>query len=179
MKLVTKILIIFSLSIVNAYSACDFKVELGVKRKAFESLELTGPPLPLEYEDFDVYGILADDICPDQKLKEVAIEYKFLKDELVAINLIALNDDRNLVSESLIMMNYFKKNFGNFETPDNPRSYTGYEVIDKNNEFYVYGRIVNDDGIIDEQIYISNPELDTKLMDYMRNIEEEQLKAKE
>jgi hypothetical protein len=103
MKLVTKILIIFSLSIVHAYSACDFKVELGVKRKAFESLELTGPPLPLEYEDFDVYGILADDICPDQKLKEVAIEYKFLKDELVAINLIALNDDRNLVSESLIM----------------------------------------------------------------------------
>ena len=105
MKLITKILIIFSLSIVHAYSACDFKVELGVKRKAFESLELTGPPLPLEYEDFDVYGILADDVCPDQKLKEVAIEYKFLKDELVAINLIALNDDRNLVSESLIMMN--------------------------------------------------------------------------
>ena len=142
-------------------------------------MELTGPPLPLEYEDFDVYGILADDVCPDQKLKEVAIEYKFLKDELVAINLIALNDDRNLVSESLIMMNYFKKNFGNFATPDNPRSYTGYEVIDKNNEFYVYGRIVNDDGIIDEQIYISNPELDTKLMDYMRNIEEQQFKAEQ
>jgi hypothetical protein len=52
-------------------------------------------------------------------------------------------------------------------------------VIDKNNEFYVYGRIPNDDGIMDEQIYISNPELDTKLMDYMRNIEEQQFKAEQ
>ena len=61
MKLITQILIIFSLSIVHAYAACDFKLILGDKgRKAFESLELTGPPLPLEYEDFDVYGILAE-----------------------------------------------------------------------------------------------------------------------
>ena len=29
------------------------------------------------------------------------------------------------------MMNYFKKNYGNFETPDNPRAFSGFEVIDK------------------------------------------------
>ena len=179
MKLFIKILIIFALSFSYSYSACNFKVELGVKRDSFESLNFTGPPLPLEYENFDIYGILADDICPDQNLNDVAIEYKFLNDELVAINMIALNDDRNIVSESLIMMNYFKKNYGNFETPDNPRAFSGFEVIDKNNKFYVYQRIPNDDGIINEQIYISSPELDTKLMEYMQNLEEQQLKEQQ
>ena len=38
---------------------------------------------------------------------------------------------------------------------------------------------INDDGIINEQIYISSPELDTKLMEYMQNLEEQQLKEQQ
>ena len=41
MKLFIKILIIFTLSFSYSYSACNFKVELGVKRDTFESLNFT------------------------------------------------------------------------------------------------------------------------------------------
>ena len=110
MKLITKIILILTLSITYSYSACNFKVELGTKRAAFEAKEIVGAPLPGEYGNLDFYGILAEDICPEQNLKDIAIEYKFLNDELIAINLIALNDETNSVSEKLTLMNYMKKN---------------------------------------------------------------------
>ena len=39
------------------------------------------------------------------------------------------------------------------------------------NKFIVYQRIPNDQGGIDEQIYISTPKLDEKLMKYMQDME--------
>tara|TARA_B100000989_G_scaffold166873_1_gene124780 strand:+ start:877 stop:1416 length:540 start_codon:yes stop_codon:yes gene_type:complete len=179
MKIIIKSVLIFSLSIVYSYSACNFKVKLGTKKADFEKLEITGPSLPSEYENFNFYGVLADDICPSENLKEVAVEYKFLNDELVAINLIALNDYRNQVSEKLTLMNYFKRNYDDFETPNNPQSYIGVEVVEKVNEFIVYQRLLNEDATIDEQIYISNPEQDNKLMEYVKNLEEQQLKEEQ
>ena len=90
MKLITKIILILILSITYSYSACNFKAELGIKRAEFESKEIVGAPLPLEYPNLDFYGILAEDICPEQNLKDIAIEYKFLNDELIANPLSAL-----------------------------------------------------------------------------------------
>ena len=40
------------------------------------------------------------------------------------------------------------------------------EVIEKINLFIVYQRLTGDDGIKDEQIYISTPELDEKLVKF-------------
>ena len=60
---------------------------------------------------------------------------KFLNDELIAINLVALNDETNSVSEKLTLMNYIKKSFGQFDTTQNPKSFTGYEIVDKSNKF--------------------------------------------
>ena len=179
MKIIIKSILIFSLSIVYSYSACDFKVKLGTKKAVFEKLEITGPPLPSEYENFYIYGVLAEDVCPSEKLDDIAIEYKFLNDELIAINLIALNDYTNKVSEKLTLMNYVKKNYGDFDTSNNPKSYIGFEVIEKVNEFVIYQRLLNDDATIDEQIYISNPEQDNKFMEYVKNLEEQQLKEEE
>ena len=50
----------------------------------------------MEYPELDVYPVLANDVCPNQRLNDVGIEYRFLNDELVAINFVAIND-RNLV----------------------------------------------------------------------------------
>ena len=144
--------------------------------KPFESKEIFGAPLPLEFGNLNFYGILAEDICPEQNLKDIAIEYKFLNDELIAINLVALNDETNAVSEKLTLMNYMKKSFGQFDTTQNPRSYTGYEIVEKPNKFIVYQRIPNDQGVIDEQIYISTPKLDEKLMKFMQDMEMQVMK---
>ena len=179
MKIIIKSILIFSLSIVYSYSACNFKAKLGTKKADFEKLELTGPPLPSEYENFYIYGVLAEDVCPSENLDDVAIEYKFLNDELIAINLIALNDYTNQVSEKLTLMNYVKRNYGDFDTSNNPKSYIGFEVIEKVNEFIIYQRLINDDATIDEQIYISNPEQDNKFMEYVKNLEEQQLKEEQ
>ena len=179
MNIIIKSILIFSLSIVYSYSACDFKAKLGTKKAVFEKLEITGPPLPSEYENFYIYGVLAEDVCPSEKLDDIAIEYKFLNDELIAINLIALNDYTNQVSEKLTLMNYVKKNYGDFDTSNNPKSYIGFEVIEKVNEFIIYQRLLNDDATIDEQIYISNPEQDNKFMEYVKNLEEQQLKEEQ
>jgi hypothetical protein len=179
MNIIIKSILILSLSIVYSYSACDFKAKLGTKKAVFEKLEITGPPLPSEYENFYIYGVLAEDVCPSEKLDDIAIEYKFLNDELVAINLIALNDYTNQVSEKLTLMNYVKKNYGDFDTSNNPKSYIGFEVIEKVNEFIIYQRLLNDDATIDEQIYISNPEQDNKFMEYVKNLEEQQLKEEQ
>ena len=179
MKIIIKSILIFSLSIVYSYSACNFKAKLGTKKADFEKLELTGPPLPSEYENFYIYGVLAEDVCPSENLDDVAIEYKFLNDELIAINLIALNDYTNQVSEKLTLMNYVKRNYGDFDTSNNPKSYIGFEVIEKVNEFIIYQRLLNDDATIDEQVYISNPEQDNKFMEYVKNLEEQQLKEEQ
>ena len=179
MKIIIKSILIFSLSIVYSYSACDFKAKLGTKKTVFEKLEITGPPLPSEYENFYIYGVLAEDVCPSENLEDVAIEYKFINDELIAINLIALNDYTNQVSEKLTLMNYVKRNYGDFDTSNNPKSYIGFEVIEKVNEFIIYQRLLNDDATIDEQIYISNPEQDNKFMEYVKNLEEQQLKEEQ
>ena len=179
MKLIIKSILIFSLSIVYSYSACDFKAKLGTKKAVFEKLEITGPPLPSEYENFYIYGVLAEDVCPSENLEDIAIEYKFINDELIAINLIALNDYTNQVSEKLTLMNYVKRNYGDFDTSNNPKSYIGFEVIEKVNEFIIYQRLLNDDATIDEQIYISNPEQDNKFMEYVKNLEEQQLKEEQ
>ena len=179
MKIIIKTILIFSLSIVYSYSACDFKAKLGTKKAVFEKLEITGPPLPSEYENFYIYGVLAEDVCPSENLEDIAIEYKFINDELIAINLIALNDYTNQVSEKLTLMNYVKRNYGDFDTSNNPKSYIGFEVIEKVNEFIIYQRLLNDDATIDEQVYISNPEQDNKFMEYVKNLEEQQLKEEQ
>tara|TARA_B100000963_G_scaffold169537_1_gene147462 strand:+ start:1193 stop:1789 length:597 start_codon:yes stop_codon:yes gene_type:complete len=179
MKLIIKTILIFILTTTFSYSACNFKANLGIKRSDFEKKNFAGAPMPLDYPGLNFYGILAEDVCPDQNLKDIAIEYKFLNEELVAINLIALNDYTNSVSEKLTLMNYVKKNYGQFDTTQNPKSYTGYEVIEKANQFVVYQRIPNNEGVIDEQIYISTSKLDNKLMKYMQNMEMQTIKDSE
>ena len=173
MRILVKSFIIIILSIVSSYSACDLKAEFGEKKEVFEKREITGRPFPLEYPELDVYPVLADDICPNQRLKDVGIEYRFLNDELIAINFVALNDDRNLVSEKLTLMNYVKNNYKKFDTGKNPNSYEGIEVIEKTNLFVVYQRITGDDGIKNEQIYLSTPKLDEKLSKFYEEKEME------
>ena len=166
MKLLIKSFLIIVFFISTAQSACNLIAEFGEKKEVFEKREIAARPFPMEYPELDIYPVLADDICPNERLKDVGIEYRFLNDELIAVNFVALNDDRNLVTEKLTLMNYVKKNYKKFDTGENPNAYEGVEVIEKMNLFVVYQRLTGDDGIKDEQIYISTPELDEKLVKF-------------
>ena len=166
MKLLIKSFLIIVFFISSAQSDCNLIAEFGEKKEVFEKREIAARPFPMEYPELDIYPVLADDICPNERLKDVGIEYRFLNDELIAVNFVALNDDRNLVTEKLTLMNYVKKNYKKFDTGENPNAYEGVEVIEKINLFIVYQRLTGDDGIKDEQIYISTPELDEKLVKF-------------
>ncbi len=174
MKLLIKSFLIIVFFISSAQSACNLIAEFGEKKEVFEKREIAARPFPMEYPELDIYPVLADDICPNERLKDVGIEYRFLNEELIAVNFVALNDDRNLVTEKLTLMNYVKKNYKKFDTGENPNAYEGVEVIEKINLFIVYQRLTGDDGVKDEQLYISTPELDEKLIKFYAEKELEQ-----
>ena len=172
MKIIAKILLLFLLINSSAYSACNFKVRFGENKASIEE-KIEGRSFPLQYPGLEVFPILANDICPNEKLDDIGIEFKFLNDALIAINLVALNDEKSHVSEKLTLMNYTKKVYGKFDTSQNPRSYSGFEIFEKPNQFAVYKRFPNEDGIMDEQLYISTPAFDKKLMQFYAKMETE------
>ena len=172
MKIIAKILLLFLLINSSAYSACNFKVRFGENKASIEE-KIEGRPFPLQYPGLEVFPILANDICPNERLDDIAIEFKFLNDALIAINLVALNDEKNHVSEKLTLMKYAKKVYGKFDTTQNPKSYIGFEIFEKPNQLVVYKRFPSEDGIMDEQLYISTPTFDKKLMQFYAKMETE------
>ena len=97
--------LILTLSISTAQAACNFKAELGEKKSKFEKRKFQSRGFPMEHVGLEVFPMLAKDVCSNQKLEDIGIEYKFLNDELIAINMVALNGEDNSVSEKLTLMN--------------------------------------------------------------------------
>ena len=73
-------------------------------------------------------------------------------------------------------MNYMKKVYGDFDTGQNPKSLLVMKYLKSIINLSVYQRIPNDQGVIDEQIYISTPKLDEKLMKFMQDMEMQVMK---
>ena len=59
----------------NAFSACDFQFNLGDDKDEIVN-KIQSRPFPLEHVGLEVVPILADDICPEQKLTDVGIELR-------------------------------------------------------------------------------------------------------
>ena len=165
------ILIIFiSLIGVSANAACIFDLDFG--DDASKVLNKYGPPMPEMIDELSFIPVAADDVCPNQNLKDIAIEYRFLNEKLAAINLIVLNDEKNSASEKLTLMKYAKRVYGDFDTGQNPKAYVGFEVFEKNNFYVVYQKMV-EDKMINEQLYISTDEYDELLGEVYKKAEEE------
>ncbi len=166
--------LIFSSIAFSTNAACKFDLEFG--DDASKVLEKYGPPIPMPtLPGLTFLPVPANNICPEQRLNEVAVEYRFLNNKMAAINLRALNDESNSVSDKLTLMKYAKKVYGNFDTGQNPKSYIGYNIFEKPNYFVVYQKMQGgDDAILDEQIYISTTEYDDLLSKYFMKLEEQQ-----
>ena len=167
-----KIILILAISLISisANAACKFDLDFG--DDASKISDKYGPPMPEMFEELSFIPVAADDVCPNQNLKDIAIEYRFLNEKLAAINLIVLNDEKNSASEKLTLMKYAKRVYGDFDTGQNPKAYVGFEVFEKNNYYVVYQKLV-EDKMINEQLYISTDEYDQLLGEIYNKAEEE------
>jgi len=174
MKIINKLILVLIITLLtfSAKAACKFELKFG--DDASKVIDKYGPPSRLLFDDVSFIPVAADDVCPSQRLKDVAIEYRFLNNKLSAINLVALNDENNSVSDKLTLMKYAKRVYGNFDTGPNPKLFIGYEIFEKQNYFVVYQKVKADDHTFDEQIYISTKEQDKLLIEYYTKMEEQQ-----
>ncbi len=173
-----KILFAFCFILISfsANASCKFGIELGDNISEFG--DKYGPAEPSLYDGMSFLVVGAEEICPNENLEEIIVEFRFIEDKLSAINLIALNDAENSTSNKLTLMKYVKRVYGQFDSGDNPKAYVGYELYKKPNFFVVYQRMVGEDKIINEEIYISNAEQDKKMSSIYQKWEEEVEKEK-
>ena len=185
-----KILIIIStlvFNIASAQAACNFMINIGDKgTKLYEKF---GLPMPM-FEGQLMMPIPSPELCPNDNLNsDIAVEYVFLEKEddesedaienanLAAIRMVVLNDGNNTENNKLTLMNYAKKVYGDFDTGINPKIYNNYAIFEKGQNIVIYKRLYNEEGLIDEEIYISNTEYDKKLGEFYYALEEEQAAA--
>ena len=93
MKKIILISFIFLFSI-HANAACKFDLDFGEDISKIQ--DKYGPAMPLENfgeDELSMVIAVADEVCPNHRLKDVAIEYRFLNDKLAAVNLISLNTE--------------------------------------------------------------------------------------
>ena len=105
MKKIILITFIFLFSI-HAHAACKFDLDFGEDISKIEGKY--GPAMPLENfgeDELSMVIAVADEVCPNHRLKDVAIEYRFLNNKLAAVNLISLNTESDTKkSEKLTIM---------------------------------------------------------------------------
>ena len=178
MKKIILISFIFLFSI-HANAACKFDLDFGEDISKIQ--DKYGQAMPLENfgeDELSMVIAVADEVCPNHRLKDVAIEYRFLNDKLAAVNLISLNTESDTKkSEKLTIMKYVKRNYGDFDTGQTPTSYLGYEVFEKTKQFIVYQRTLDDLGFIEEQMYLSSKKYDELLGIFYNQLEEEMAKS--
>ena len=149
----------------SAVAGCNFGINLGDKYPE-RFYEYGGEPFKTRDDKTKKEDIIIDplrfvyfpatDICGGSSLKDIEIEFTFLYDELASIRMIALNDEKNIPSKKLILMDYAKLNYGNFDTGLIKENFNNFKHWRKNKSLVVYKRLLNSENIWDEEIYITN-----------------------
>jgi len=181
------LIVIFTLifSITSAQAACDFLINIGDKgTKLYEKFDMF--PMPMFKGQF-MLPIPSQELCPNDNLNiNITVEYVFLgkKDDesedefknanLAAIRMVVFNDENNTESNKLTLMNYAKKVYGDFDTGINPKIFNEYAIFETGQSIVIYKRFYNEEGNIDEEIYITNIEYDKKLGEFYNALEEEE-----
>ena len=156
MKKILIIILVSNLITITSFAQCNFGINLGDKYpKAFE--KKYGKISLLE--SMVVYREKANTICGSKIFEDFQVEYTFVSGELGSIKIVALNDlkdKKNVPSDKLILMNYVKSTYGDFDTGTNPKGYNNYKVWKKNNSVILYKRLMGARNIWEESLYISN-----------------------
>jgi len=164
--------IVISILLLNskAFAVCNFKAKLGENLASVE--EKVEIALPSINNSTTIIAHI-DEVCPKEKFGMSAVEYFFIEQKLVSINLKLLNDDLNSASNSGNLMKYVKRNYGKFETGSNSSSWRGYQIWKKNGQTIVYRRYVANDGILEEDLFISTDKYIDTISNFFSEIEQQ------
>ena len=166
LKILFYIILLNSFGSLNiVFAKCNFMTDIGGKFTQ-QIQEAYGD---LSYEGETNLGVIvssAEDECPDDRIKDTAIVYSFLDEELASIHMVANNEDTgNEVTNSLSIMNYAIKIYGPFDVGGDKKFYNNYHIWDKNNQIVSYKRDIGMD-IFQEELLITNKKYETLLFNY-------------
>ena len=156
-----KILVIFlSLALFqfsNAEASCDFEIDVG-KKFLKKHEKKFGPLIYDENTKYAEFFLQAREVCNGIGFDNISIRYSFVDKKLLSILMFVENQPKqNRTTEKLVLMNFAKSRFGNFETGGNPKFYNGYHVWDlKRKNYVIYLRMNVDKNLWREELEISN-----------------------
>jgi hypothetical protein len=123
-------------------------------------------PLPENEHVFAEVEFIATEFCPDYGFDDnFLIKYTFLNKRLLATQLLADNSLDNSATESMKLMEYAKRVYGNFETGSNPEYYNNFNIWEKVQRYVVYKRRLIGNSW-EEEIYISSDKYYEQLVEY-------------
>ena len=172
------LILFFLLSSLNLANAeCNFKIKLGEDIKKIKNNKDT-----FNIRDtfmLKKYSISSLNVCPNIiKDKNIIMNYTFIDDKLAQIRVVVNNDENNTTSNQLLLMNYVKQTYGNFDTGTNPKIYNYFKSWKRNNKIIVYSRLRNQFNIIYEELFITNKEYKEKMSAIRLMIEKGEHKKK-
>ncbi len=148
----------------NVEAKCKFITDIG--KKYLKIHENKYGPLSEDESEYAEFDILAPDICENYNFDDgFIVKHIFLEKKLMAIRIYANNIIDNSPTESMKLMNYAKRNYGDFDTGADPVNYNNYFIWERLKKYIVYKRIKVGDAW-DEEIFISNDKLWDKLTRY-------------
>ena len=172
------LILFFLLSSLNLANAeCNFKIKLGEDIKKIKN----------NTDTFNIrdtfmlkkYSISSLNVCPNIiKDENIIMNYTFIDDKLAQIRVVVNNDENNTTSNQLLLMNYVKQTYGNFDTGTNPKIYNYFKSWKRNNKIIVYSRLRNQFNIIYEELFITNKEYKEKMSAIKLMIEKGEHKKK-
>ena len=155
--IITFLAVVFVCS--NASAKCNFGFILGHDIKQVE--EIYGPAFPYSEINF-VIEVPVEEVCPNEKLGDSFVEFRFINNELAAFSIIVENGTDNAESEKLLLYNYVKSNYGTI-SDSRPLYWRGFKSWNKNGEVVVYKKMLFQ-KILEEELFISNDKYNNELI---------------
>ena len=153
-KIIFFFLSIFLLNFSIVEAKCKFIMDLGGRYIKFH--EKKYGPLPEDDTGYAEVEFLAPDLCPNDNFDDnFIIRHIFLDKKLMAILFYVNNSIDNSATESLKLMNYAKRNYGDFDTGGNPNYFNNFHTWERVRKFIIYDRNLSQETWR-EEIYISN-----------------------
>ena len=160
----TIITVLFLLNLPIANAKCKFITDIG--KKYTKAIEKNYGALPENENGYNELEAFASEFCPDDNFNDnFLIRYTFINKTLTAIQLFADNSIDNSATESMKLMNYAKRTYGDFDTGGNPQFYNNFNIWEKFQKYVVYNRRLIGNSW-QEEIYISNDKFYEQLVQY-------------
>ena len=153
----------------NAEASCDFEIEVG-KKFLKKHEKKFGPLIYNENTKYAEFFLQAREVCNGIGFDNISIRYSFVDKKLLSIKMFVDNQPKqNRTTDKLVLMNFAKSRFGDFETGGSPKFYNSYHIWDlarKNYAIYLRMRVKKD--LWREELEISNYNF-SEILNYARN----------